>query len=444
MTTKALHKLAASTIILGMTMVSCGPNSAQQGIRTVSQATTPVEKSALAAAFAGQKALDAGKLDKAVAEAERAVGLQPRDAGYRNLLANAYLKSGRFASAEAGFADVLTLNPGNERAVLSLALSQIAQNKKAAARDTLARVKETAAPADIGLAMALAGDTGGAIVLLMEAARLPEADGRLRQNLALAYALNGQWAEARTIAAQDISAAELPDRIGQWATFVHQQDQAAQIATILGVTPRTDGGRPERLALASAAPVALAEAAPTVELPVSVEVAQPTPAETVQAPIADEIFAEAAPMPEPAPQPEPVREVPAAIVAARSIEAVLPKAIARPVARAVKASLAAPRFVRGRYVVQLGAFGSAARAEQAWAGAVRRHAKLGAYIPAGTLFNTPGGALTRLSVGGFATAQGAQRLCASYRRSGGTCFVRATAGDAPPRWALRRTQRANG
>jgi cell division septation protein DedD len=41
----------------------------------------------------------------------------------------------------------------------------------------------------------------------------------------------------------------------------------------------------------------------------------------------------------------------------------------------------------------------------------------------------------RLSVGGFATREEARNLCNQVKASGGDCFVRGVAGDAPVRWA---------
>ena len=52
--------------------------------------------------------------------------------------------------------------------------------------------------------------------MLETAARAARRRLRVRQNLALAYALAGDWAEARTIAAQDVPADQLDARIQQW------------------------------------------------------------------------------------------------------------------------------------------------------------------------------------------------------------------------------------
>ena len=57
-----------------------------------------------------------------------------------------------------------------------------------------------------GLALALAGRAAEAIAVLEAAAREQGADATVRQNLALAHALAGDWTEARTIAAQDVPA----------------------------------------------------------------------------------------------------------------------------------------------------------------------------------------------------------------------------------------------
>ena len=64
--------------------------------------------------------------------------------------------------------------------------------------------------------MALAGRTDDALAVLEAAAARHGADARVRQNLALAYALSGDWTNARTVAAQDVPADQLDARIQQW------------------------------------------------------------------------------------------------------------------------------------------------------------------------------------------------------------------------------------
>src|SRR3546814_20906071 len=114
------------------------------------------------------------------------------------VLADLYLKNGRFRSAATSFKDVLTLNPSNERAALSLALTQIALGNSYQATAQLDGLTETAKPGDIGLAYALAGQPERAIAMLEPAPRAPGPDARPPQHLAPAYALAGDWPKAPT------------------------------------------------------------------------------------------------------------------------------------------------------------------------------------------------------------------------------------------------------
>lgn len=439
---RTLLKLAASTLVLGVTMVGCKPASEGSRPLSASQSGTGPERQAGQAADAAMAAVQNGNLSEAVAQAESAVALSPRDAGFRTTLGDIYIKAGRFQSAAAAYSDALQLNPGDARATLSLALSQIALGRSSDALQTLGRDSADLAPADHGLALALAGDKEGAIRLLGAAAREPEATGRVRQNLALAYALAGDWTQSRAIAAQDVSPDELDERMAKWAEFAQPRSSYDQVATLLGVSPATDSGLPVRLALnpepAQPVQVAAAEPAETYQAP-----EYQAPVETEAAPVA---YAEAAPVqavPEEAARVEavPAEAAPVLAAAVVSVESVLPRQIAKPLARTLRAAATVRVAFKGRYVVQLGAFASARSVERAWNGAVGRLDRLANYIPASTRIDAGKGvSLTRLSVGGFAQRQTADKLCNSLRRVGGTCFVRATAGDAPVRWASRNAR----
>lgn len=418
---RTLARLAASTLVLGVTMVGCKPAGDASRPRSASDVGTSLEKQAGKAAHAAMTAAQNKNWGDAVTQAESAVALSPRDAGFRAMLADVYLKSGRFDSAAAAYSDALVLNPGDAKASLSLALTQIALGRKSDGTETLG-ASNTIAGADRGLALALAGDTDGAIKLLGEAAREENATGRVRQNLALAYALAGDWTQARAIAAQDVAPDELDARMTAWAEFAQPKGSYDQVATLLGVSPVEDPGQPTRLALnAVSAPVQVATA----------NVAQPVFAEPIVE-VAPVETAEAFPV-----EIVPVEATPVLAAAISSVQSVMPQAMSQPLARTMRAAATAPKAFKGRYVVQLGAFSSAARVENAWNGAVGRLDRLADYIPASTRFAAAGGSLTRLSVGGFPTRQSADKLCMSLRRAGGACFVRATAGDAPVRWASR-------
>jgi Flp pilus assembly protein TadD len=457
-------KFAVSALATGTTMVACGA----PGTSRVASASSRAPRAEQQAASLYTKAMEAvqkGEFARGLGFAERAVELSPRDVGYRMILADLYLKNGRFQSAETTFADVQRLDPGNARAAFSIALARIALGRPAGAVAELDRLAETASPADIGLAYALAGEPRRAIELLEPAARAPGATARTRQNLALSYALAGDWEKARVTAAQDVSPADLAARLQQWAGLAQPGGGAIQVATLLGVTPAEDEGQPVRLALAETRPAdtALAAVGPLPE-PAAETVAETAPAlaQADPAPETAPLLAQAEAAPEPVqiastPLPQWVSERAAAEAAepagrtqplyAEAVQAlVTPQPSVMP-ARAIEP--AAPRFepkrrpVRvaqagpGRFAVQLGAYSSASSVERAWSQMLKRFG-FQDLTPLSTTVAVPGrGTLHRLSVAGFASRSAAATTCRSIQAKGGACFVRTVAGDAPVRWAGR-------
>ncbi|WP_414899529.1 SPOR domain-containing protein [Sphingomonas flavalba] len=476
-------RIALSSLVLGVAAVGAG--SAQLGTAATASSRIDVKSSVARA----EKALAAKNADKAIAFAEAAVSASPRDADLRTLLGRGYLAAGRLLSAETAFADALTLDGGQGRAALNLALVQTALGKTDLARRTIADHAALLAPSDQGLALALAGDVPGAIALLESAVRAAAGDARTRQNLALSYALAGRWKEARVMAAYDLTPADADARIIQWSQFVRPTAASDQVASLLGINPVVDGGQPTMLALAPAplpakTPVMLAQAQPAPMI-VAVTAAASAVADTAlavaQAPAAPErpapteVAAVAAPAPlsaaDPAvadvaaasvvsdtrlaayagvifaPRAEVVQALPASYAAyqpqsraalyapQRIAAAQVATRVARPL---VQRAAYAPRSANGRYVVQLGAFSSAARLEAGWDRAVRRFSQLGEYVPSSTTF-VSGSTYHRLSVGGFETRAEAVALCEKLHAAGGKCFVRTTAGDAPLQWARRNT-----
>jgi Flp pilus assembly protein TadD len=449
-----------------------------------------------------QIAVKNGNLGAATNAMEAAVLLSPRDAGYRMGLAELYMRSGRFYSAETTFADATALNPGDTRAGFYLALTRIAQGKTHLALAQLDSMDASQAPADIGLAYAIAGNSKRALELLEPAARSAFANGRIRQNLALAYALAGDWKKAKITAAQDISPSEVNKRMAQWAGLADPSASAIRVAALLGTIAVEDPGQPSQLALAPIAPVAPAApaAAAFVE---AVPPAAPAPVEASPAPVVfAEVPVEAAPAPisvparfaaadsgeVPAPITAPAVDVPSSPLvfavaeeapapvhpavlapevqiqyaqAAQSlIEPVQPAEAPQPAdeVRPTIVPVPVPAFVpsrkvqpgfdprprklgTGRYVVQIGAYRTAAQVETAWQQARRRLGLNGGQEPLSTTVRIPGkGLLHRLSVASFNSQPTAARLCQSIKARGGACFVRATAGDAPLRWVSRSSR----
>ena len=168
----------------------------------------------------------------------------------RGLLGNAYFAGGRFASAEAAYADALSLSPAQPQVALKRALVQIAQGKNGEALSSLEAARSFIEAADYGLAVALAGQPAEAISVLEPAARAQDANSRVRQNLALAYALSGDWTAARTIAAQDLAPDQVDARVQQWMALAKPARASDQVAALIGVTPAAaDPGQPIRIAL---------------------------------------------------------------------------------------------------------------------------------------------------------------------------------------------------
>lgn len=404
------------------------------GILLMSAAETPDRpqtaemKAATKAAGKAAKALRAHDVAAAVAGAETAVGLAPTRADFRMILGQSYLQAGRFPSARQAFADALHLDRGNGRAALDLALTEIAAGDWQRARDTLAQHAETIPAGDRGLAMALAGDTAGGVAVLTEVAKSSAASVQVRQNLALAYALGGQWGVARMIVAADLSPADVDARLQQWAAFAQPKAASDQVASLLGVHPvADDAGQPAALALV--APVATPAVMVATALPVTPPAAnavEPVPAAPVAA------IAPAKPQIVFGARREVVQPLAAPVIrqAANGYRVkVQPTRVA-----AAKAVTAKPVIASGTWFVQIGAFDSAGVAKDAWNRAQHRYAAFKGRQPNGATFRSGAATFFRLSVGGFSRAA-ADQACRQYRARGGVCFVRSTAGDQIAAWA---------
>ena len=424
---------------------------ASPGSQTARSASSSIDPANIGLAMRAQAAMQQGDYASAVDFAERGVAANMNDASFRSLLGNAYFAAGRFASAEAAYKDSLTLAPQQPQLVLRLALVSIAQGKTGEAMMQLEAARNFLDPADYGLALALAGRPANAVAILEEAARVPGADPRVRQNLALAFALQGDWTAARTIAAQDVPADQLDTRIQQWMAFATPARASDQVAALTGVTPAiADPGQPVRLALnaqphdtrlasAEAAPMtvetvtATAEPMPVAAAPAAVEYAAAAEPAWQTEPMAIAAADTAAPPPvAEAPKPAPKRITKAK---SKSASAAKPNASARAAGLFHKASF--PKAVRGnsRSVVQIGAYAQRSFVNVAWANLAKKYPALRDYSPSSARFESTKGTVYRLSLQGFASDSQARDFCVSLKRAGGNCFVRSVAGDAPVRLA---------
>ena len=440
---------AISTLALVAVLTGCAV-----GQESRQSFASKADTSKVGLAMKAQVALSSGQFTSAVDLAEQAVQFTPNDAGFRKLLGNCYFAAGRFASAEQAYRDSLTLAAGQPDVVLKLALVEIGQGRNSDALAALEAARSALDPADYGLAMALAGHPTEAVAVLNEVARQDGADARVRQNLALAYGLSGDWTTARTIAAQDLPPAQLDSRVHDWmqiATPAHAYDQ---LAMLTGVHPTIDPGQPVRLALKSAPDnqayaLALPKTQPdavlpqqsvqTAEIPALPPVALPDPA---PAEVETQAPAVAATLIQPAPT-ESVEQAPMVAAAAPAlptrfdVKADPAKYVA--ITETVRKAADALHRSNGRSssVVQLGAYSSPEHVTTAWTWMTKHFPALGSYTPVRARFDGPSGTVWRLSIKGFSSDGEARDRCEQLQSRGGHCFVRRVAGDAPVQLASR-------
>jgi len=481
MSSSLRHSRTASALVLASLLAGCVTSQPKTSFGGRTDAD-------LGAATKALIALNANDTATAIDFAEKAVAKNPDDAGFRALLGNAYFKAGRFTSAEAAYKDALTIYSNQPQVILKLALVETALGKKDEAVAFLQAGREVLDASNYGLALTLAGRPSDAIPVLEAAAREQGADATVRQNLALAHGLAGDWTEARTIAAQDVPANQLDNRIHQWMALASPKKASDQVAALTGVTPvSADQGQPVRLALrkpdtmmaqaapAPKAPVVVAASAPVftpapaavvvpapVVAPASVVAPAPQVAEVApQAPAPAPKFVEATiPAPDleavpavavapvtPKPALNPIvadasLPLPVAMLAAAArevvptvVKALMPKKA--PVAvRHAKARPALKRVGPGDAIVQLGSYRSPKAVDTAWNTLTKRHPALRAYLPLRARFDSPKGTYYRLSIQGFSNQRQAISRCQLLKSNGGQCFVRPFAGDAPVQIAM--------
>ena len=426
-TSKRVMALAVTSAMAGALLSGCTTNAAPSAALSASQA---------------EQALANGKHAREVAHAEAAVLAEPRNAAYRSVLASAYLDAGRFASAETTFKDAMQLGETTPRNALSLALALSAQGKYQEAASLLNEWEGEIATADLGLALALAGQPQRGIHLMSNAIRGGDNTAKMRQNLAYSYALAGRWREARLMASQDVPADQINDRIEQWALMASPDAWHARVAALLQVPPGVrDGGQPVQLALANnrsleqlaaeaTAAVAVADSSELAPLAVAVTPVNELPAVPEAAPVyeappasrADDFQAAFS-----APLPAVSVATPAPVVAdaAQFMQA--------PVVQPAPARGAAQRTAQaagGTHLVQLGSFTSEQAARRAWSIYTRNYPELAGHEMVISEAVVRGKRYWRVSAAGFSRSA-ASSTCGKVRASGAGCFAYAEGRPLP-------------
>lgn len=429
-------------------------------------------------ASAAQNALARGQVDKAIELAEAVVAAAPREPSYRALLANAYLRAGRFDSAAATFDDAMKLGDNSARTALGLSLAYVAAGRNRDAVAILDDWRDAIPAADLGLALALAGEPTRGSAILSDALRGGENTPKLRQNLAYAYALDGRWREARIMMAQDVPADQMDARISDWAAKARPEDFRVRVAGLLNAPLRADPGQPARLALnpspaseqlavesaaieqapkvAAAAPVQ-----PVAELPAAADSAALASYTPVAAPAAAPVsmIAVAEPVSAPAPVPSPaVAPVPEhygiAFVSQPVVQPIPARQVRQPRGWSVAprpapvriAMTSAPRRVAnvaptnaaGTHMVQLGSFFTEQGARRAWGIYAAKNPELRGYRMTITKAQVRGKTYYRVAAAGLTGSQGAWGLCGTVKSRGMACFAYAVRTGVPG------TRAANG
>lgn len=362
----------------------------------------------------------------ALAKAEKRVERSPQNASARVELAQAYLAAGRFDSAATTFRDAKALGQDDARTGLGLALAYIGSGRNGEALAELARWRDQIPASDYGLALALAGHPGEGVAVLTDTVRGGDDNAKTRQNLAYAYALNGQWAQARVIAAQDVPADRLDARLSEWAQASRPQDYQTRVAGLLGAPQHVAdpgqpvalalGGsdRPERMAEAdvSAVPVAV----PATEQVAALEELPPAATSPAEAP-AEEVLAYVPPAEDAAA--EPTLAVPESHQRFVSIPVVQP---VRETTKTLTSTYSSDARDEGTHLVQLGSFRTREGAERAWKIFQARNPRLRDHELRITEADVRGRRYYRVAAQGFDSRE-ARVMCSSIKQNGGGCFA---------------------
>lgn len=479
MKSKTIIKLSISAAIVALPTTGCASFINKQS--NISSTAKAGEKKAAKWAAKADRYLVEGKINKAVVNAERAVEADFRNSAYRSTLARGYIAQGRFNSAERTLQDVLDLGQKDPRTIVSLALLRTAQGKTVSAISLLDSYRDILPVGDYGLALAVAGDKIRSVEALESGVRNSNT-AQLRQNLALAYALNGQWREARVMASQDLTGSQVNENISKWAQYARPNAYQQRVAGLLGVSPQQDSGQPVRLALDSRsnpnvdfaantssgelpaigpAPVSLVDnlsaakennvkVAPAAVKAVSIPASKPAP--LIQAPKGPSKSAAKAPvkLASSAPSKFIVEDANGSVkgsVPKPSVAKVVPKrAAAKPAAKKpVKLALAntarrktaSRRLAGGAYMIQLGAFSSSKNAQAAWGKLTKEYSVLKPFRSASSVVNSNGRQLYRLAAMGFGNLETATSICNRIKSKGGSCIVRKNTNKTPVRLASK-------
>lgn len=436
MQSNTILKLTLAAAIVALPTAGCTSIFKKQS--NISSTTEVGDKKAAKWATKADKYMAEGDIDKAVLNAERAVEADFHNSAYRSTLARAYLAQGRFNSAERTLQDVLDLGQKDPRTIISLALLRTSQGRTESAISMLDSNRDILPDGDYGLALAVAGDKKRSVETL-EAGVRNSNTVQMRQNLALAYALNGQWREARVVASQDLTGSQVNENIAKWAQYARPNAYQERVAGLLGVNPVEDSGQPVRLALDS-------QANPNVDFAATLDNGELPATGPAPVSLVDNIFSAQEKDVKVSAVSRPTNNFNTAPAPSKfiiegdngSFNGSAPKQNILPSkANNSAQSALAKKDASDNYMIQLGAFSSSKNAQLAWNKLTSEHSVLKPYQSANTIVNSNGRKLYRLTAMGFQTESTAKSVCSKIKVRGGSCIVRKTDGNSAVRLARK-------
>ena len=161
----------------------------------------------------GQVYLNLGAPDEAAAQFRDVLARQSYNPAARRGLAAALISMGQPELAEKQIDEALRADPRDHRALNALGVALDMQGRHAEAQTNYARGIEIAPDyislrSNMGLSLAIAGDSQAAVAMLAPIATARGSDARVRQNLAFAYAMGGNLENALQVSRADLSEAD--------------------------------------------------------------------------------------------------------------------------------------------------------------------------------------------------------------------------------------------
>jgi Flp pilus assembly protein TadD len=382
---------------------------------------------------------------------EKARGIDANNTLVLRNLGRAYVAQGEAKKAQDVYLAALAIDSSDARILNGLGIAYDLDGDHATAQSHF-RAGVTLAPNDLDLRNNLAyslistHDYDKAIALLEPVYLAGQGGARLRQNLALAYGLNGRDTEARAVAAEDLSPVEV-DR--NMAIYRQLRDGGAPREDLLtmGRPSFTRGGLDNKPAAPAAEPPA-PQAQPVVTEPVVMPpvVAEPVVAEPVPVsgptevtlspasatPVIEskpEVVAEAPreapPVKAPPEEKPPVADKPVDLVASAPTAATQVEAMptAAPTATpSLATDLPAPASTigLGGSKVYLGQYDNESAAREAWIAVWTNNSTVLGSLVASI---EPSNGKTALFAVGSGSAQQASDICTQLRSSGVSCGV---------------------